>query len=56
MIRAIMRRFALSRKGAENFCRGVLLTVLLDLALMLPMSPPSMPMSTATRGSRLAGS
>lgn len=31
-----MRRFALSRKGAENFCRGVLLTVLLDLALMLP--------------------
>lgn len=36
MLRKIQRRFALSRKGAEDFCKGVAFTVLLDLALMLP--------------------
>lgn len=36
MLRKIQRRFALSRKGAEDFCKGVAFTILLDLALMLP--------------------
>ena len=36
MLRKIQRRFALSRKGAEDFCKGVAFTVLLDLTLMLP--------------------
>ena len=36
MLRKIQRRFVLSRKGAEDFCKGVAFTVLLDLALMLP--------------------
>ena len=36
MLRKIQRRFALSKKGAEDFCKGVAFTVLLDLALMLP--------------------
>ena len=32
----IQQRFALSRKGAVDFCKGTLLTTLLDIALMLP--------------------
>ena len=36
MLKKIQQRFALSRKGAEDFCKGTAFTVLLDLALMLP--------------------
>lgn len=36
MLKTIQKRFALSRKGAEDFCKGVVFTVLLNLALMLP--------------------
>lgn len=36
MIRTIQQRFALSQRGARDFCRGALLTTLLDLMLMLP--------------------
>lgn len=36
MLKTIQRRFALSEKGARDFCRGVLFTTLLDFALMLP--------------------
>ncbi len=35
MINAIKTRFALSEKGAKDFCKGVFFTVLLDIALML---------------------
>ena len=33
---SIERRFALSTKGAKDFCKGTSLTILLDIALMLP--------------------
>jgi ATP-binding cassette subfamily B protein len=36
MLNTIKKRFALSAKGAKDFCKGVLMTTLLDLALMLP--------------------
>lgn len=36
MLKKIQKRFALSRKGAEDFCKGTVFTILLDLALMLP--------------------
>ncbi|MDR0687475.1 MAG: ABC transporter ATP-binding protein/permease [Prevotellaceae bacterium] len=36
MLNAVKKRFALSTKGAKDFCKGVLMTTLLDLALMLP--------------------
>lgn len=36
MLKTIQRRFALSRKGAKDFCKGVAWTTLLDIALMLP--------------------
>ena len=36
MLDTIQKRFALSRKGAEDFCKGTLFTALLDIALMLP--------------------
>lgn len=36
MLNTIKKRFALSTKGAKDFCIGTLYTVLLDLALMLP--------------------
>lgn len=36
MLKTIQRRFALSRKGAKDFCKGVLFSTLFDLALMLP--------------------
>lgn len=36
MIDILKRRLALSTKGAKDFCKGVFLTTLLDLALMLP--------------------
>ena len=36
MIKTIQQRFALSYQGAKDFLRGVMLTTLLDLALMLP--------------------
>jgi ATP-binding cassette subfamily B protein len=36
MIEMVRKRFALSTKGAEDFCKGVLMTALLDVALMLP--------------------
>lgn len=36
MLKTIQRRFALSRKGAKDFCKGVFFTTLFDLALMLP--------------------
>ena len=36
MLKTIQRRFALSEKGAKDFCKGVFFTTLLDLALMLP--------------------
>lgn len=32
----IQKRFALSAKGAKDFCKGVFFTTLLDVALMLP--------------------
>jgi ATP-binding cassette subfamily B protein len=36
MIETIKKRFALSTKGAKDFCKGVLMTTLFDLALILP--------------------
>lgn len=36
MLNTIQKRFALSRKGAKDFCKGTFFTVLLDIALMLP--------------------
>ncbi|WP_294555502.1 ABC transporter ATP-binding protein [uncultured Bacteroides sp.] len=36
MIEVIKRRFALSTKGAKDFCKGVFFTTLLDVVLMLP--------------------
>ena len=36
MLKKIQKRFALSKKGAEDFCKGTVFTILLDLALMLP--------------------
>lgn len=36
MLKMIQRRFALSRKGAKDFCKGVLFSTLFDLTLMLP--------------------
>ncbi|MDR0419785.1 MAG: ABC transporter ATP-binding protein/permease, partial [Prevotellaceae bacterium] len=36
MLNIIKTRFALSTKGAKDFCKGTLLTALLDIALMLP--------------------
>ncbi|MDR2915893.1 MAG: ABC transporter ATP-binding protein/permease [Tannerella sp.] len=36
MIKTIKKRFALSTKGAKDFCKGIFFTILLDLALMLP--------------------
>lgn len=36
MIKLIMRRFALSRNGAESFIKGVLWTTAMNIALMLP--------------------
>jgi len=36
MLETIKRRFALSTKGAKDFCKGIFFTVLLDIALMLP--------------------
>lgn len=36
MLETIKRRFALSTKGAKDFCKGTFFTVLLDIALMLP--------------------
>lgn len=36
MLDIIKKRFALSTKGAKDFCKGVLFTTLLDIALMLP--------------------
>lgn len=36
MLKMIQKRFALSAKGAKDFCKGVLFTVLMDIALMLP--------------------
>jgi len=36
MLETIKRRFALSTKGAKDFCKGTFFTVLLDIVLMLP--------------------
>ena len=36
MIEVIKGRFALSTKGAKDFCKGVFFTTLLDIVLMLP--------------------
>jgi ATP-binding cassette subfamily B protein IrtB len=36
MIEILKKRFALSTKGAKDFCKGVFFTALLDIALMLP--------------------
>jgi ATP-binding cassette subfamily B protein len=36
MFEYIKKRFALSAKGAKDFCKGVFFTTLLDIALMLP--------------------
>ncbi len=36
MLEIIKKRFALSSKGARDFCVGTLFTTLLDIALMLP--------------------
>ena len=36
MLKTIQKRFALSRKGAKDFCKGVFFTTLFDIALMLP--------------------
>lgn len=36
MLNIIQKRFALSRKGAKDFCKGAFFTTLLDIALMLP--------------------
>ncbi len=36
MLELIKKRFALTTKGAKDFCKGVFFTTLLDIALMLP--------------------
>lgn len=36
MLKMIQKRFALSAKGSKGFCKGVLFTTLLNIALMLP--------------------
>ena len=36
MLKVIQKRFALSRKGAKDFIKGVFFTTLLNIALMLP--------------------
>ena len=36
MLNFIKKRFALSTKGAKDFCKGTFFTILLDIALMLP--------------------
>lgn len=36
MLEIIRKRFALSAKGAKDFCKGTFFTTLLDIALMLP--------------------
>lgn len=36
MLNTIKKRFALSTKGAKDFCKGIFFTTLLDIALMLP--------------------
>ncbi|MDR2009535.1 MAG: ABC transporter ATP-binding protein/permease [Bacteroidales bacterium] len=36
MLKFIKKRFALSTKGAKDFCKGVFFTTLLDISLMLP--------------------
>ena len=36
MLKTVQQRFALSTKGAKDFCKGTFFTILLDLALMLP--------------------
>lgn len=36
MLNIIKKRFALSTKGAKDFCKGVFFTTILDIALMLP--------------------
>ncbi|MDR0750346.1 MAG: ABC transporter ATP-binding protein/permease [Tannerellaceae bacterium] len=36
MLKTIQKRFALTAKGAKDFCKGVLMTTLLNVALMLP--------------------
>ncbi|MDR0415510.1 MAG: ABC transporter ATP-binding protein/permease [Prevotellaceae bacterium] len=36
MLNTLKKRFALSTKGAKDFCKGTFLTTLLDIALMLP--------------------
>lgn len=36
MLKRIQKRFALSAKGAKDFCKGVFCSTLLNLALMLP--------------------
>lgn len=36
MLKTIQQRFALSQKGAKDFCKGVCWTTLLNIALMLP--------------------
>ena len=36
MLKIVQRRFALSAKGARDFCKGILFTTLLDIALMFP--------------------
>ena len=36
MLNFVKKRFALSTKGAKDFCKGTFFTVLFDLALMLP--------------------
>jgi ATP-binding cassette, subfamily B, bacterial IrtB/YbtQ len=36
MLKTIQKRFALSRKGAKDFIKGTVITVLLNIALMLP--------------------
>lgn len=36
MLKTIQKRFALSKKGAKDFCKGVCWTTLLNIALMLP--------------------
>lgn len=37
MLNTIKKRFALSTQGAKDFCKGTFFTVLLDIALMLPV-------------------
>lgn len=36
MLEIIKKRFALSTKGAKDFCKGIFFTTILDVALMLP--------------------